>query len=113
MIVLTPVSYEYESICIDSAKLSSDGTFVIIVRNTGDVKATVDTIYLLDYLTSNLVARAELFYVNGNQYDKIAVEPNSVVEIHGTFGVTVWGTFTIKVVTLTGVEASVITIVRS
>jgi len=106
------VSYGYESISIDCVTLNEDGSFIIIVRNTGDVKTIIDSVYLLDYLTESFVAKAELLYVNGGGYDRYSIEPGQVIELSGTFSTSLCGTYRMKIVTVTGVEATTIVVVR-
>lgn len=94
----------YEKITIDSATLYSNGTFIIIIRNIGEVPLVIDTIYLIDDLTDSLIAHVDTFTINGLQYDKYKLNVYDVIEIHGNFNVLLTSrkTYCIKVTTTTG-----------
>jgi len=98
----------FEKIKIDSVKLNVDSSFIIVVRNIGDVKASIDTIYLIDPTTNSLVAYSDTFFVNNEKYDIYFLESLSVIEITGSFGISLTQnkSYEIKVVTKRGNEGT-------
>jgi len=96
-----------ERISLDSARLKEDSSLIIVIRNIGEVKCVIDTIYLFDSVNNLIVARAEKFIVNGKEYDKYSLEISFVVEISGSFGIalTKYKVYKIKVVTTNDVES--------
>ena len=102
------ISQAVERVRVDSAVLFENSTFIVVVRNVGEVACELDDIYLVDSVTGSLVARSAVLLTDGQGYDRLRLEPGSVVEVAGSFGTTLTKgkVYEIKVVTANGVEDS-------
>jgi len=85
-----------ESIKIEAIKYD-DSTLTVYVRNVGDVSVTIDSIYIVNASTGNVITAAT------NKNVHIPVNDVKTVDIIKS-GLS--GTYVVKVVTTNGVEAS-------
>jgi len=104
-----------EKIKIDSVKLQIDSSFVIVVRNVGEVTCELDTIYLIDSVTDSMIARLESFIINGQEFDKYTINIRSVIEVTENFGITLTKNkvYKVKVLTTNGIEGSYKVVVKN